>query len=548
MNKKGKKKIILGISITICVIMLFIFSVIFALLQMTNTNILDGITIQGIEVGNLSKEEAVEKLTNLMNKKLEQNIQLQYEQFETSIHPSQIEAVMDIEKAVNQALNTGRDGNIVQNNYTILSLMLQTKDIPLEVQYDAELLQKAIDDIDAKLPGRMIDSSYYIEEEKLILLKGKTGIVLNKDSMREQILQSLKQVTTKQDILQIPIQQEKPSTIYLETIRKEIYKEPQDAYISKSPLLVHPHVNGIDFAITIEEAQNLLNEEKEEYTIPLKITIPDKTTNDLGEEAFPQKLANYTTKYSMSNANRENNIQLSVEKIHGTVILPGEIFSYNKIVGERTISEGYKSAAVYSGGKVEEGIGGGICQTSSTLYNAVLAANLEIVERSNHHFLTSYVPAGRDATVSWGTIDFQFKNTRKYPIKIVASAVNGTVNISLMGIKEEEEYEVIIQSKIITDIPYTTQYEETDLLDVGEEHISQTGANGCKSETYKILKKDGQIISQTLLSKDTYNALPQIIQKGIGKQTIETVAEDSVVISNENNTILDNSIVEEPSE
>lgn len=102
--------------------------------------------------------------------------------------------------------------------------------------------------------------------------------------------------------------------------------------------------------------------------------------------------------------------------------MPGETFSYNQTVGERTIAAGYKEAGAYAGGKVVQDVGGGICQTSSTLYNAALLANLEIVDRSNHQFLTSYVDASRDATVAWGSIDFQFKNTRTYPIKIEASA------------------------------------------------------------------------------------------------------------------------------
>lgn len=535
MKNKEKKKFIIGISITLFIIILLIFSVIFALLSMTNTNILEGITIEGIEVGNLSKEEAIQKLTEIANEKLEKDIELKYGEFETSMHPSQIEATIDIEKAVSQAFEIGRRGNILQNNYTILTLMLHGKEIPIEIQYDEPLLQTAINDLDGKLPGRMVESSYYIEDETLILLKGKEGIVLNKEQIKEDILQNLKKITTKQAIIEIPVENKKPSEINIEKIKNEIHKEPQDAYISKNPFEVHPHVNGVDLAISLEKAKELLQEEKEEYSIPLKITIPDKTTNDLGEEAFPHKLATYSTKYNINNPNRENNIQISVRKIDGTIILPGETFSYNKIVGERTISEGYKTAAIYAGGKVEEGIGGGICQTSSTLYNAVLLANLEIVERSNHYFPTSYVPAGRDATVSWGTIDFKFKNTRNYPVKIVATAVNGTVNISLLGIKEENEYEVLIQSKVVEEIPYTTQYEETSLLAVGEEHISQTGANGCKSETYKILKKDGEILSQTLLSKDTYNPLTQIIKKGTNKTTTETTAEDALVRSNENN-------------
>lgn len=172
----------------------------------------------------------------------------------------------------------------------------------------------------------------------------------------------------------------------MKKIHDEIYKQAQDAYITQNPLTVHPNVNGVDFAISIEEAEELLKEEKEEYIIPLKITVAEKTVSDLGEDAFPNTLGNFTTRYDASNKNRSNNIYLASEKINGTIIMPGETFSYNQVVGKRTIDAGYKEAGAYAGGKVIQEIGGGICQVSSTLYNAVLYADLEIVERSNQLF------------------------------------------------------------------------------------------------------------------------------------------------------------------
>lgn len=266
----------------------------------------------------------------------------------------------------------------------------------------------------------------------------------------------------------------------------------------------------------------------------MKITVPEKTTNDLGEEAFPNELGSYSTIYDMSNKNRSNNINLATQKIDGTVILPGETFSYNKIVGQRTIAEGYKEATAYSGGKVVQDVGGGVCQVSSTLYNAALLANLEIVKRSNHSFKTSYVPEGRDATVAWGAIDFQFKNSRSYPIKISAKTNNGVLDIRILGIKEEVEYEVKIQTKIISNIPYSVTYKEDSSLEEGTEIVQQKGANGCKSETYRILKDvTGKIVSQTLLSKDTYNAMERIVVRGT-KKVNTTEAKDEIVTTNSN--------------
>lgn len=116
--------------------------------------------------------------------------------------------------------------------------------------------------------------------------------------------------------------------------------------------------------------------------------------------------------------------------------MPGETFSFNKVVGKRTIEEGYRNAKIYANGGVVDGLAGGICQISSTLYNAVLIANLKIEERRNHAFKTSYVAAGRDATVVYGTIDFKFTNSRSYPIKIAATVENGVAEFSINGIQE----------------------------------------------------------------------------------------------------------------
>ena len=367
--------------------------------------------------------------------------------------------------------------------------------------------------MEGKLPNAKVENNYYIEGNQLIIKKGKTGLVVNEEKLKEEIIQAIK--STETNVIQIPCEQSIVESIDIEKIHNEIYKEPENAYIEETEKMqVHPEVNGIDFAISIEEAKELLQEEKEEYTIPLKITEPEVTLMELGKEAFPEQLAKFSTRYDASNKNRSNNLELSSEKIDGTIVLPGEIFSYNQIVGERTIAAGYKEAAVYENGKVVDGIGGGICQLSSTLYNAVLYANLEIVSRSNHRFLTSYVDAGRDATVSWGTIDFKFKNSRKYPIKVTSKVSNGIVTVEIYGIQEPEEYDVELRSEILEEIPYQVNYIEDDTLQKGVEQIEQMGTNGAKSVTYKILKKDGIEVSREEISRDTYSALDKIIRKG----------------------------------
>ena len=535
---KSDRKLILPITIISILILVLIFSVIFALININNEKIFDNISIMGIDVSNMTREEANKAVKDVINAKISEELFLKKDDYETSLNANQINAVFDVENAVNQAYNIGRDGNIVTNNYGILWVTLFGKDIDCSLNYDDETLTKKIADISSKLPGAVVQSNYYIEDEELIIVKGEEGLTIKTDELKEQILDEIKQINKIYDIITIPTEQVQPEAIDVEKIRNEIYKEPQDAYVSKNPTTVHTHVNGVDFAVSIEAAKEIISEDKDEYVIPLKITLAEKTLDDLGEEAFPDLLSEYTTIYDPSNKNRSNNLSISAEKIDGTIVMPGEIFSYNQTVGERTIAAGYKEAGAYAGGRVVQDVGGGICQTSSTLYNAALLANLEIVDRSNHQFLTSYVSASRDATVAWGSIDFQFKNTRTYPIRIEAEAKNGVCKMAIYGIKEETEYEVLIQSVVNSYLPYTTVYEDDPTLAEGKEVVEQSGYTGCTSEAYRILKLNGEVVSKTLLSKDTYDPMTRIIRRGTKPaETIETSNEEENNDINSNNEI-----------
>ena len=511
---KKKRNYIPLIIITVLICSILFFSVIFALINIGNDKILSGVSIMGIDVSKLSQQEATDKLNEIIQSKCEDDITLKYKDYETTVNGKQINAKFDVEKAVNEAYNIGKGGNILVNNYNILITLIQKKDISMDLYYDDGLLSTAIEGISSKMPDSVKQSSYYVEDDNVIIVKGKSGVKIKEDTMKEEIVSVMKKIEEKNIIITIPVETVEPDAIDVEKIRNEIYKAPQDAYVSSNPTTVHTHVNGVDFNISIEEAKKLLEEDKEEYKIPLKITVPKIKVENLGEKAFPDLLATYTTRYDPTNKNRSNNLTIAAGKINGTILMPGEIFSYNKVVGARTIAAGYKEAGAYAGGKVVKDVGGGICQISSTIYNTALLANLEIVDRSNHQFLTSYVPVSRDATVSWGGLDFKFKNTRTYPIKIVASAKNGLAKVSFYGIKEETEYEVVIQSKTLSYIPYTVKYIEDSSLARGKEVVSQSGYNGCKSEAYRVLKLNGKVVSKTLLSRDTYDPMQRIIRRG----------------------------------
>ena len=506
-----EKRTLIIISVIIA-IAIMIFSIIFAILNINNSNIINGIKIEGIDVSGLTREEAKTKIEAVYNDKKQKDITLKYKDFETTLSQDILETNYDIEKAVNEAIITGKNGNIITNNYNILFALIGKKNIKIDMIINEEQTEKAIEDIQTNLPETIEEPDYYIEENKLIITPGKEGLKISTENLINKIKKNLQSMTTNEEYVEIPVEKAWPNKIDLEQIHSEIYKEVQDAYLTRNPITIHPEVEGIDF--DIEETKKILEETKEKYEIPLKITKPSVTTIDLGSEAFPNKLSTYTTRYDGGDKNRSTNLEIACEKINDKIILPGETFSYNKT---RTTAAGYKTAKVYENGAVVDGIGGGICQISSTLYNAVLKANLEIVERRNHQFITSYVPEGRDATVAYGITDFKFKNSRKYAIKIKATASNGVATIDIYGIKEDTEYQITFDTKTISTIPFTTKYTDDNTLPVGTEKIKQKGANGSVTETYIIKSLNGQVVSNTLLSKDTYSAMPRIILRGTKK-------------------------------
>ena len=479
LHSKGVR--IFGISILVFIILLSIAFFIFTFLNSKNENIISGVSIKGIDVSNLSVDEAKETLQNYINENLPENITLVHNDYETSIPLSSLNVSFDIDSAVNQAYETGKSGNIFENGFIALKTKIDPIDIELSATLDEEQLRTTLNDISSKLPDTVIESGYYIEGNDLIVTKGAEGNVVNVDQMCTYIKSGISNLTLKNRTLDISTVSKQPSAIDIEKIYNEIYKEPVDAYYTQDPFAVYPSENGLNFAISLDEAKNMLLEEKDEYVIPLQTLYPNVTTNMIGTEAFPDMLSTYSTRYSTSDRDRTTNLQLAASKINGTVLMPGETFSYNQVVGERTIAAGYKEAPIYVEGEVVDGLGGGICQITSTLYNAVLYANLEIVERSNHQFVPSYVKASRDATVVYGSIDFKFKNNRDYPIKLVCSVSGGIAKFDIYGLRTDNEYEVEISS-----------------------YVTGSTANSTYSEAYRILKQNGQVVSTELLSKDVY--------------------------------------------
>ena len=514
-NRKKKRNIIIAVIVGIIIILTLFISTIFAFININNEKIIKGVSIENIDMSGLSKEEAKNKLETIYNEIKSKDINIKHNEYESTISPELIETNYDIDKAVNEADSVGKSDNIFVNNYNILFTLIWKKNINVDMSINEDVAKQTINDINVNLPDGVIESSYSVDDDELTISKGKAGVVIDENAFLEIIKYELKNIDSNGDqTLEIPVVNKEPEAIDIEKIHDEICKEPQDAYFTKNPFAVYPEVKGISF--DLEKAKEMLKEDKDEYVIKLTITNPKVTLDKIGPEAFPDKLATFSTRYDVSDKDRTTNLELACNKINGTVVLSGDTFSYNKVVGARTAGAGYKNAKIYEAGKVVDGIGGGICQISSTLYNAVLNANLEIVERKNHQFVTSYVEPGMDATVVYGLTDFKFKNTRQYPVRVVATAKNGIATVTIYGIKEDKEYTFKFDVKRVATIPSTTEYIDDSTLPAGTEKVEQKGTNGLKTETYMTKLLNGKAISTTLVSKDTYNAMTRIIRRGTG--------------------------------
>ncbi len=513
-KKNGNKKLIIPLVLFAIIIVVLLFSTIFALINLNNNKIISGISIKGIDVSGLTREEAIKKVSDITSKKLTTPFNLVHNDSVTTIIPEQLGANFDIENSIDTAYKFGREDNIFKNNFKILSAYFFKLNISPSFSYNEDTINTLINEIEANLPDKIVESTHYIDGSNLVITKGIDGITIDSDVLKLKVIANINNFTDINENIDIPVVNGKAKVIDLDSIYAEIYTEAKDATYTKNPFSVISHVNGVDFGISMDEAKALLLEDKESYVIPLKITVPNVTINNIGSEAFPDLLATYSSSFNAKNTNRTTNIRLASNKIDGTVLMPGDTFSYNKTVGQRTAAAGFKTAGVYSGGQVTTGIGGGICQVSSTLYNSVLLSNLDIVERYNHGFNPGYVPAGRDATVSWGGPDFKFKNSRNYPIKIVSTVSGGTITTKIFGVKESNEYEVEIQSYITGYIPYKTIEQKDSSLNAGQTKVIESGSNGCNSVCYRILKQNGQVVSKKLLSSDTYNPHNKIVAVG----------------------------------
>ena len=526
-NSSGKKAAIVFIVIAILIICLAFFGIAYASAHSTRS--LKGITINNVQdVGDQTPEQINESIQAYQYALDNRPYIIRFQDSQVNFHGSDIGVKVD-SKAATQAFDFGKDGNIFNRGVIAIKSFLGAKNnIDVDVSYSEAMLNEQVNALLENSKATKEDSKYEINEDEIKIYKGHDGVNTNYTALYNKIQSDLLNTDDALDI-ELTAEVDESVDVDIEALYNMIYVEKQDAEYTKGGGY-KPEKVGISFdkVKVLSEYRSLKADEV--MTVKLVKTEPTVTTKNLDTVLFSDVLGSFKTNYNAGNKNRSTNLALAANSINGKIYTPGEEFSYNKELGERTSARGYKEAHIYTSSGVEDGLGGGICQISSTLYNAVLIADLEVTERRNHMYYPQYVKASFDATVAWGSIDFKFKNNRETPIKIVASAQNGVASVTIYGKKTENDYAISLESKILNTYKYTTIKTDDPNLQFGKEVETQAGVNGYKSEGYKIYKDaSGKEVKRVKISTDEYRATNRHVTVGAKKTEVTPVTPPVVV-------------------
>ncbi|BCZ44836.1 exported protein [Clostridium gelidum] len=415
-----------------------------------DNKIYPGVTVQDVDLGGMTKEEAKNKLTETFeaaigNKKLSIIAgDKQYELIYSDIMPK-----CDIDGTVEQAYKFGKESGIFKKYRAIKNSDNEKNQISLGFSYDEEKLKAYEEKLQKDVTQSAKDATISIEKDKIVVKAGIEGKTINLDKLDNQL---------------------------------------------------KDNING--------ELDS-----KDNVTVDLETTKPRVTKEDLSK--IKNVMGTFSSSYGTSAAGRSNNIEIATAAINGTVVMPGETFSFNDIVGPRTVERGYQEAGTYVGNKVEPGIGGGICQVSTTIYRAAMKSNLRSVERTNHSMVVGYAQPGLDATVSYGYLDYKFKNTYDFPIFIQGSTIGKVMTYNIYGDTSALNGKTYDMANEITEtIPPETKVVPDITLPEGKEVSEGTGMTGYKAKSYQITYENGVEIKRDVVSTDNYASVGIVVKKG----------------------------------
>ena len=516
--QKGGSRVglLLGIISAALVLALVIGVLIYGVVLKKGDTIYPNVYVAGINVGGMTRERAIAAVDDAIAASYASaTLKVQLPDRTISFSPEQTNVALDADEAIDEALNYGRDGNPFSavTNYFGCRTTEHYIDLQTILNLDTQYIRDLIDQVAAEVQSDPVASEVRYDEKKgqIIVNVGYPDRDLNADALYEVVYNAFMNsdfTPLSWDYDEIPCE-----LVDLEPYYEEHCTEVQDAVYDEETHTIVDEVPGFGFNLEAANQKLAMAAPGSEVIIQLEELEPETTRKELEDTMFGTSLFAFSSPYVV-NSNRTNNLTLACEAINGTILNPGEVFSFNNVVGERTAAKGYLPATVYSGGQSLEELGGGVCQVASTIYYCTLHLNMEQVQRQPHQFAVTYVDFGMDATVYWGHIDYQFKNTLSNPVKILANTENGHVNISFMGVPDTDNY-VKMSYVILETYPWKDVEEVDETLPVGHSEVKVTPYTGYKVITYKsIFDAAGNELSKTQEAISVYDKRDKVILVG----------------------------------
>lgn len=465
----------------------------------------------GVGVAGMTRDQARDAISERINSPLRLSMQTDggEEIASREIFPAELMGDTSAETLADAAYAIGHGNNLFSNTLDYIACLVGGKTVggaDVVSCFAEGALSQAVTEITDEVRSVGVNGNYSISGGVLTIIKGAGGIQISENAAFNAALAAFK---NGEDTAVLKAQYLPAEEISISDIYDSIYCEPRSAEFDKD-FNILPGEKGLSFDLDRARAEYDAAENGSVVAIPLIETEPEYTDEALSELLFRDKLGSWTSKLT-SNETRSKNIELAAAEVNGVVVMPGEVFSFNDTVGERTSSRGFGAAPAYIGGQTVDQVGGGICQVSSSIYYCCLYADLEIVYRTCHLYAASYIPLGMDATVSWGGPDFKFRNNMDYPVKIVAWRDGGELFCELYGTKTSDEY-IEMTYEVTNTYNFGVTYREDSSVASGQTRTDVSGITGYKVNTYKArYKGDGTLISRELEATSNYSSRNRVI-------------------------------------
>ncbi|MFI3313705.1 MAG: VanW family protein [Eubacteriales bacterium] len=448
----------------------------------SSDTIFPGLSVAGVSVGGLTVEEAIDAVNSALAEDYEiKDLVVNIGEDQLVFSGAELNVTYDVAGAVQLAWEEGRDGSV----FDALSRSFITEDEAVAIidrmSFNEDYVNEVLAEAEATAISEKKNSSYSIDGAIITVTVGSSQRSLNIDTLKETVLVAL--YSNDYTALEYAYDEVPYEPVDMTAIYNELSVTVEDAYYDKETKTIVPEITGYGFDVEAANQKQMMAEEGAVLTFQLEEMLPEVTMASLEEILFADVLGEYSDSHVWNTA-RTTNLELAAEAINGTILNPGDEFSFNDIVGERTAAKGYQAASVYVSGNTEAQLGGGVCQVASTIYMATLLADLEVTERTEHMFLVTYVPMGMDATIYWGSLDYKFKNSTDYPIRVDTVVEDGYVTVQLWGTQTADKF-VEMSYEVISTAAWkdVTEGDETKSTDYKE--VTVTAYTGYKVQTYK---------------------------------------------------------------